>query len=400
MAIFSLNIEGFRSLRELCWKPGSLNVVIGPNGSGKSSLLCGLASLRHAAAGGIADALMRQGGMQAVLWDGQAERVSWTLVSDPLHRPVDSIRPHSRYRLTLKPVGRGSAFYVDEESLQEVADAPPATPRPYLERSRTAATFYDALEHPFPVDGSAYRQDEALLSEARGPAALMGPAGNAGPLQFRARLESWAIHEEFAVGRDAEIRRPAVARLEERLALDGRNLIPVLHTRYTGDRDFKQALDEAMSAAFGPDYQELVFPPAADQRVQMRLRWRSLSTEQPAANLSDGTLRFLLLLTLLVKPPARDLLAVDEPETGLHPRMMAVLAEHATDAARETQLVFTTHSRDLLDAFTSQAPTTAVCEIEQGQTRLRAVDPAALREFLQRYTLGDLYRSGDLEALS
>lgn len=101
---------------------------------------------------------------------------------------------------------------------------------------------------------------------------------------------------------DALLRQAAIARLESRVAADGQNLIPVLHTLYTGSREFKYTVDTAMRAAFGADFEELVFPKAANQRVQLRLRWRSLKTEQSAANLSDGTLRFLLLLAIFASP--------------------------------------------------------------------------------------------------
>jgi predicted ATPase len=81
-----------------------------------------------------------------------------------------------------------------------------------------------------------------------------------------------------------------------------------------------------MAAAFGDEFEELVFPPAADQRVQMRIRWKSLKREQSAADISDGTLRFLLLLTILASPEAAPLIAIDEPETGLHPSMLPIIA--------------------------------------------------------------------------
>ena len=132
---------------------------------------------------------------------------------------------------------------------------------------------------------------------------------------------------------------------------DGQNLISVLHTLYTGDRDFKNEINLAMRAAFGEDFEELVFPPAADQRVQLRVRWKSLQREQSAADLSDGTLRFLFLLAVLASPSPAPLIAIDEPETGLHPSMLPIVAEYAVDASSRTQVIFTTHSPQFLDAF-------------------------------------------------
>jgi predicted ATPase len=88
-----------------------------------------------------------------------------------------------------------------------------------------------------------------------------------------------------------------------------------------------------MRAAFGDDFEELVFPPAADQRIQLRIRWRSLQREQSAADLWEGTLRFLFLLAVLANPSPPPVIAIDEPETGLHPAMVPIVAEYAREAA-------------------------------------------------------------------
>ncbi len=123
-------------------------------------------------------------------------------------------------------------------------------------------------------------------------------------------------------------------RREVYLGADGQNLVSVLHTLYSMDRDFKNEVNMAMRTAFSDDFDEIVFPPAADQRIQLRLRWRSLEREQSAADLSDGTLRFLFLLAALANPSPPPLIAIDEPETGLHPSMLPIIAEYARDAAQ------------------------------------------------------------------
>ncbi len=178
---------------------------------------------------------------------------------------------------------------------------------------------------------------------------------------------------------------------------DGQNLIPVLHTLYTGDRDFKKDIDLAMHAAFGDDYEELIFPPAADQRIQLRVRWKSLQREQSAADLSDGTLRFLFLLTVLASPSPAPVIAIDEPETGLHPSMLPIIAEHAVDAAERVQVILTTHSPQFLDAFGDTRPTTTVTKWVEGETILKVLDGNALEGWLEKYSLGSLYKSGELE---
>ena len=152
-----------------------------------------------------------------------------------------------------------------------------------------------------------------------------------------------------------------------------------------------------MRAAFGEDFDELVFPPAADQRTQLRVRWKTLKREQSAADLSDGTLRFLFLLTVLASPDPAPLIAIDEPETGLHPSMLQLVAEYAADAAERTQVILTTHSPQFLDAFKGFSPKITVTKWSEGQTFLKSLDGEMLAGWLKEYSLGSLQLSGELE---
>ena len=154
-----------------------------------------------------------------------------------------------------------------------------------------------------------------------------------------------------------------------------------------------------MRAAFGDDFEELVFPPAADERIQLRVRWKTLKREQSASELSDGTLRFLMLLTILSSPAAAPVIAIDEPETGLHPAMLPIIAEYAVDAAERSQIIFTTHSPDFLDAFGDFTPVTSVVVWENGETVIRRLEEERLQYWLREYSLGKLFTSGELEGM-
>ncbi|RYD31696.1 MAG: chromosome segregation protein SMC, partial [Verrucomicrobiaceae bacterium] len=236
---------------------------------------------------------------------------------------------------------------------------------------------------------------ETILSLAKGPFTQ-----NPTLSRFRAQMAGFSVYHEFHTHRDAAVRQPTVTRYEKRVDADGQNLISVLHTLYTGDRDFKNEVNDAMTAAFGSDFEELVFPPAADQRIQLRVRWRSLRREQSAADLSDGTLRFLFLLTVLASPDPAPVIAIDEPETGLHPSMLPIVAEYAVQASRRAQIILTTRSPQLLDAFSETRPTTTVVKCEEGETCLFQLDDAKLAGWLEEYSLGSLQRSGELEDMA
>jgi predicted ATPase len=132
----------------------------------------------------------------------------------------------------------------------------------------------------------------------------------------------------------------------------------------------------------------------------MRLRWKTLRREQSAADLSDGTLRFLLMLAILASPEAAPVIAIDEPETGLHPSMLPIIAEYAAEASSSRQIVFTTHSPQFLDAFRDVRPTTTVAKWENGETKLATLDGKGLEKWLKEYSLGALCLSGELEGMA
>ena len=116
----------------------------------------------------------------------------------------------------------------------------------------------------------------------------------------------------------------------------------------------------------------------------------------PATLLSDGTLRYLSLLAILLHPDPPPLIALEEPELGLHPDIVGEVAKLLVDASERTQLVVTTHSRTLVDALTDHPSSIVVCEKENGESRFERLDGTRLRAWLDRYSLGELWSSGEL----
>jgi predicted ATPase len=301
------------------------------------------------------------------------------------------------YEIALARLGKSSAFHIDCEMLanfSRVETGAKTEPFKLLERDAQNAVVYSMDSKRLEAPPESVPEEEALLSIAAGPFAANRLVG-----EFQKELADWKIYQEFHTYRESQIRAPQVTRADAQVSADGQNLVSVLHTLYMGSREFKEEINAAMRSAFGDDFDELVFPPGADQRIQMRIRWRSLKREQSAADLSDGTLRFLLLLAVLANPAPPPLIAIDEPETGLHPSMFPIVAEYARDAASRAQVILTTHSPELLDSFGDDVPTTTVVDRIDGQTNLRVVSRDELSYWLKQYTLGELYRSKELEAM-
>ncbi len=386
MRILSLSCSRFRSFRELSgWRPGALNVIIGPNASGKSNLLQLIDFLAASAQGRLAKTVQRAGGILPLLWDGEGEDLVFNIECALTDSPSVT-----GYELRLTRLGAGGDFSLFEKMTD--ASFPGAESQKLFERVGSYATYYrPEKEEGFPIT-EGYPLTETVVSYSKSYSREDNP-----PSGLNQALSSFSVYQDLQTHRDAPIRQPAVTRMEKRVDADGQNLIPVLHTLYTGDREFKNEVNDAMRAAFGPDFEELVFPPASDQRIQLRIRWKSLRREQSAAELSDGTLRFLFLLAVLASPDPAPLIAIDEPETGLHPSMLPIIAEYAVQASKKAQVIFTTHSPALLDAFTETQPQTTVVQRHEGETVLRTLEGPALAEWLEHYTLGKLFESGELE---
>lgn len=395
MKILNLKIQGYRSLKDVSWVPGNLNVLIGPNGSGKSNILRILEMISISARRQLGKHIQGAGGIDPLLWDGTAESIYFSVKVSPSEENRNVERDSLTYNIRIERIGKGSTYRIAHELLgkyYQVEKGEQTEPFKMIERDARRAVVFDEKEHSLIAPEESIIEDESLLSQASGPFTQ-----NHFIPPFQAYLAGWSVYHDLHVNMDAPIRQSTITSHETRVEPDGQNLISVLHTLYTGDRDFKNDINLAMRAAFGEDFDELLFPPAADQRIQLKVRWKTLSREQSAADLSDGTLRFLFLLTVLASPNPAPLIAIDEPETGLHPSMLPIVAEYAVDASERTQVILTTHSPQLLDAFKDVVPKTTVIKWSEGKTVLQNVEGEQFDRWLKKYSLGSLFRSGELE---
>jgi len=376
-----------------------LNVLIGPNASGKTNLLRSLELLQEAATGDLDGAIVRQGGIQSVLWDGQATELGWEIDVDPAgffsygSRQVTDIR----YELLLRPYSITNYFRVEREFLADCS--PPELDGrkyrfKYLERDRNGAVLFDQKGEKVEAAIDKLEETKTLLSQTSN---LLSSSDVS---LFFGYLRNWKIYQDLDVAKNSPVRQAVITRKETRLSPTGQDLVTVLHTLYTSERYFRHQVDDAMRAAFGKNFESLEFPPAEDQRIQMRVRWKSLSNAHSSADLSEGTLRFLMLVAILANRGRGWLIAIDEPETYLHPSMFPIIAELATEAADSTQIIFTTHSPEFLTALGVKAPRTGVLQNVNGETQLSILDEADLQKWLARYKLGELFVSGELEALT
>lgn len=116
----------------------------------------------------------------------------------------------------------------------------------------------------------------------------------------------------------------------------------------------------------------------------------------PAHRLSDGTLRYIFLLTILCDPDPPPLVCLEEPEIGIHPDLLHKLAELLVEASARMQLIVTTHSNSLMDSLSEHPEAIIVCEKHEGRTTMKRLSAEELAEWFGEYSLGDLWSKGSI----
>jgi len=394
--ITRLEIEGYKSLKHVVWEPGKLNILIGPNGSGKSNLLRLLEMLAASAKGQLADSINKDGGLQLVLWDRRSERIVVRLIallSSDDSGPALNRHDEFTYDITFGQHEYGNWLFISKESLDYRSHASSKTGT-YINRYGGRGKYFaeDGREAELQSQSDSESALHQLTTQSH---ALVGIS------QFRDYLSKFKFYCHPVTTFGSTIRQPQMARYEKQLAPNGQNLINFLHTLYTEKSAFAENIDHLMKAAFGDTYEKLVFSPAADQYIQMRVPWKNLEYAQPAALLSDGILKFLFLASIFSNPDLPSLIGIDEPDVGFHPSVLHIIAEMASEASERTQVVLATHSPEFLNAIQDVNPDVSVSVMEwsEGETLLKNLSGEKLQYWLKEYRLGEMFRSGGLEAL-
>ncbi len=391
MPIYQIKIRGFKSLTDVDWEPGLLNILIGPNGAGKSNILRALQLLSQVGTENLSEFIRKEGGMSLLSWNREVDMATFFLDTEIFDSKAYGNKRRLQYELCLEQLAKSPNFVIGSEYLTDPTlfeQKKKDKPMIFLERKKTYAYVFDIQERKLQAKGEDIVADEALLAQ------LADPINHPVLFSFKQYLKNIKIYQDIDL---TSIRKAAVMRVERQVMPRGENLVSVLYNLCQGSREFKEKLDSAMYQAFGAEYKEINFPPAADGQIQLALGWQSLANPVPASQLSDGTLRFLMLITVLGNPNAPPLIAYDEPETSLHPSMFPIIAELAKEAAQRTQVIFATQSPLFLDAFSDVEGCVTVVQNVDGKTVLKRRTGDELKRWLEHYTLGELMVTGELE---
>jgi predicted ATPase len=371
--ITTVAVAGYRSLRDVIVPLNGLDVVTGANGSGKSSLYRAMRLLADCGSGGVIGSLAREGGLPSALWAGPetlggARRGGYAVEGTRRQGPV-SLRlgfatdDGFGYLVDLGlPIPTETSFGLDPEVKREVVFSG-AVARPnavLVDRAGPLVRVRDGREWVELSRGVA--PWESMLTE------LADPGRAPELLAVRDQIRAWRFYDGFRVDADAPARRTQVGTRTPVLDHDGADLAAAIQTiREIGDR---AALDGTVADAFDGATIEVA---VAAGRFDLALRQPGMLRPLASAELSDGTLRYLLLVAALLTPRPPALMVLNEPETSLHPDLLPPLARLVERAARESQIVVVSHSRTLLDALAAAHGVELVKDL--GETTVGGQDP-------------------------
>jgi predicted ATPase len=216
------------------------------------------------------------------------------------------------------------------------------------------------------------------------------------PEEFRNRLASSTFYHALNVDPRSPVRLPQPMQPATLPGRNGEDLISCLFYLRETDRNRFEAIEDALRAAF-PRFDRLDFPPVA--AGTLALAWRETGFSKPMYmhQLSEGTLRFMWLATLLQSPGLTALTLLDEPEVSLHPELLGLLADLMREASNRTQLVVATHS-DRLIRFLQPKEVVVMDSDEDGMTTMKWADDLDLDAWLKDFSLDELWSNGTLGA--
>ncbi|MGR6740417.1 AAA family ATPase [Microbacterium arborescens] len=342
----TLAVSGYRSLRDVVVPLGDLTVVTGPNGSGKSNLYRALRLLAAAAQGDIVGALAREGGLPSVLWAGPENGGGQgTVRRGPIAVQLGYASDELGYLIDLGiPQGdQTSPFARDPEIKREQVFAGTVAKPSTLLIDRTRQ-LTRVREHSWTMLDQQLAPYESIVTDLA--------EGDTAPelLTLRRGMTAWRFYDHFRVDLGAPARQPQVGTRSHTLAHDGANLAATWATIV--DAGHGPALARAVDDAFPGSRVRVV---TSDGLFRLTIEQPGLLRPLDAAELSDGTLRYLLLCAALLPARPAPLLVLNEPEASLHPSLLGPLASLVRTASERTQVITVSHADALVDALPEPA---------------------------------------------
>jgi predicted ATPase len=347
----TLAVYGYRSLRDFVVSLDRLNLITGPNGSGKSNLYRALRLLAEIAQGRVISSLAREGGLGSTLWAGPEAFSRAVLRGDHPVQGTSRTKPVSLrlgfagedfgYAIDLGlPVPPAGAFGDDPEIKRECIWSGPTLRPSTLLVDRRGPVVKARDDREWHIVSQYLAGFDTMMTHCA------DPRNTPEMLMLREQMRGWRFYDHFRTDATAPPRQPQIGTHTPILSHDGADLAAALQTiREIGD---SPAVNAAVEDAFPGSRVTVNF---GSGRFEVEMEQHGLLRPLKAAELSDGTLRYLLWVAALLTPRPPGLLVLNEPETSLHPDLLPALGRLIAQAARQSQVIVVSHAPSLIDAL-------------------------------------------------
>ena len=353
-SITSMRVEGFKSIREADVDLRNLNVLIGANGAGKTNFIDLFRLLNEMVEGRLQLAVQRAGGANDLLYLGAKQT---------RHVVVELKFGQNAYRAVWEPTADDGLVFAEE------------------------LIFYHR-------PGYTHGRGTAILAVAIAKASFPRRTYEVARYVL-AGLRSWKVYHFHDTSNEAAVKRPGNVNDNRYLRTDAGNLAAfLLKLRTTASTHYETIRDTVRMVA--PFFDDFILEPQAESPDKVRLEWREQGSDYPFLphQLSDGTLRFICLATVLLQPDLPSTILIDEPELGLHPYAISVLGSLVRSAAQRTQLIVSTQSVPLVNQF--DVDDLLIVQRKDNETVFERLDPQRLASWLEDYSLGELWEKNVL----
>ncbi len=355
-----VTVSGFKSIARIeKLETGRLTVLVGPNGSGKTNFIGVFSFLNAIREGGLQNYVARAGGADRVLHFGSR-------VTGRLHMLISFKNEMNQYEINLESNGADELVPSSEVVY-------------FWNRSKYKDPYSEAIARAGREAGISVQHQHRVAK------------------YVRRHLDSWRLYHFHDTGTASPLKKTADVHDNRILRPDGANLAPfLLFLREKHEDAYRLIVGTVRQVA--PFFRDFALEPLRLNPEKIRLEWRHAGTDAyfDAAALSDGTLRFMALATLFLQPAAYrpSVILVDEPELGMHPCAITLLASLMKSAATDSQVIVSTQSPLLLDHF--EPEDVLVADRVDGATRLTRLESSRLKSWLEDYSLGQLWEKNEL----
>ena len=348
MKIKHIKIKNFKSIKEMNLELRDINVLIGANGAGKSNLISFLKLLNHVIEGELQNYVRQSGGAYNLLYFG-------TKTSTHIEAEIDFSPNH--YYCELRPTEDDTLFFAKE------------------------TVYFD----------TTYRYGERLGTGHKETNLFEKIRKGSGVAQYVANaFKSWKVYHFHDTSSTARVKSPCDVNDNRFLRPDASNLAAFLYRLQQRNQDNFEQIEYTVRL-IAPFFDRFKLEPLALDESKIQLEWKHVGSDQyfNAHGLSDGTLRMICLSTLLLQPNLPDTIIIDEPELGLHPSAIQILASLIESASLKTQTIISTQSVTLINHF--EPDDIVVVERENHHSVFKRLDAESLSTWLEDYSLGEMW---------